>query len=246
MRTSLLAALVVSSALASPAAAQQPTVPLQPMMPPPPTIAVLGRGEEKVTPDRARLMLGVQTQASTAALAASQNAKIQRAVLDTLRAMGIGADQVSTSGYNVYPEQQHDQQTRRARIVGYNVQNTVVVELRKIDQVGPALDAALTKGANNVASLSFYYSEAAAAQRKALAKAVEAARAEAEVIATAAGGRLGELFELSSIPQTEGPRPVMAMAQAKMASDAIETPISEGTQTVVGLVSARWRFVSGR
>lgn len=246
MRTTLLTASLVCSALAAPVAAQQPSAQLQPLVPPPPTVAVLGRGEEKVTPDRARLMLGVQTQARTAALAASENAKIQRAVLDTLRAMGIGADQISTSGYNVYPEQQYDQQTRRARIVGYNVQNTVVVELRKIDQVGPALDAALTKGANNVASLSFFYSEAAAAQRKALAKAVEAARAEAEVIATAAGGRLGELLELSSIPQVEGPpRPVM-MAQAKMASDAIETPISEGTQTVVGVVAVRWRFVPGR
>ena len=212
---------------------------------PPPSIVVTGRGEERVVPDRARISLGVQTQAPTAAAAASQNARLQRAVLDTLRALGIAADQISTSDYNVFPEQQYDQQNRRARIVGYNVQNTVIVELRKIDQVGAVLDATLAKGANNVSSLTFYYSDVQTAQRRALGRAVEAARAEAEVIATAAGGRIGELIEISSVPQADGPRPMMAEMRVKADASA-PTPISEGSQVIVGTVAARWRFVSTR
>jgi uncharacterized protein YggE len=108
-----------------------------------PLVTVSATGEEQVTPDRAKVMLGVQTQAPTAAQAAAANARLQRAVLDTLRGLGIAAEQISTSGYNVFPDQEFDPQTRRTRLKGYNVQNTVVVDVRRLEQVGPVLDAAL-------------------------------------------------------------------------------------------------------
>lgn len=209
-------------------------------------VTVSATGEAQVTPDRARLSIGVQTQAPTAADASARNARLQRAVVDTLRALGIAADQITTSGYNVFPEQTFDPQGRRPRITGYNVQNTVVVELRRVDQVGPTLDAVLSKGANLVSSLQFYSSQAEAVRRQALQNAIQRARADAEVMAAAAGGRLGELLELNS--GVAPPRPMyqeMAVQSARMA-DAPPTPISEGTQTVTAMVSARWRFVASR
>lgn len=213
---------------------------------PPATIAVSGMGEAQVVPDRARLSIGVQTQAPTAADASTRNARLQGAVIDALRGLGIAADQISTSGYTVYPEQQYDQPTRRSRITGYNVQNTVMVELRQIAQVGPALDAVLARGANLVSSLQLYSSQAEATRRRALQSAVERARADAEAMAAAAGGRLGELVELSS-DVSSPPRPMMEMRmRSAVAADAAPTPISEGTQTVNATVSARWRFVLGR
>jgi hypothetical protein len=213
-----------------------------------PVISVGATGETQVVPDRARLSMGVQTQAPTAADASARNARVQRAVMDTLRALGVPDAQISTSGYNVYPEQTYDPQGRRSRITGYNVQNTVVVELRRIDQVGPALDAALAKGANQVSSLQFYSSQVEVAQRRALQNAIERARADAEAMATAAGGRLGDLLELNS-GMNMRPQPVFAPAEMRMATraaDAPPTPISEGTQTVTATVSGRWRFVAGR
>ncbi len=208
-------------------------------------VAVTASGEDQITPDRARLSIGVQTQASTAADASTRNARLQKAVFDTLRALGLGADQLTTSGYNVFPEQVYDQPTRRTRITGYNVQNTIVVDLNKIEQVGPVLDAVLAKGANLVSSLQFYSSQAEAARRRALAKAVENARADADAMARASGGTVGELLELSS-GFVERPRPMMDMAVMRSAAaEAAPTPVSEGTQTVVAMVSARWRFVPG-
>ena len=205
-------------------------------------IAVSAVGEEQITPDRARLSIGVQTQAATAADASTRNARLQRAIFDTLKALGIAGEQLTTSGYNVFPEQVYDQPTRRTRITGYNVQNTVIVELRRIDQVGPVLDAVLAKGANLVSSLQFYSSEGEAARRRALAKAVERARADAEAMARAAGGQLGGLLELSSVYEPVRPRP-MDMAVRAMAAEAAPTPIAEGTQTVAATVTARWAFV---
>ena len=242
----LLALLVVPASLliAAPLLSQGSPPPAGSVQPVP-TIAVTGTGEAQVTPDRARLSIGVQTQAATAADASARNARLQRAVIDTLRAVGVRAEQIRTTGYNVFPEQTFDPPTRRGRITGYNVQNTVVVELSRIDQVGPALDAVLAKGANLVSSLQFYSSEADAVQRRAIQDAIRQARADADVMATAAGGRLGELLELS----TGGgfrPQPVYEMAAARMRADAAEpTPISAGQQTITALVSARWRFISG-
>jgi len=238
----LATALLALAIFAAPAARAQ-----QPALAPTPIVTTLATGEEHVVPDRARLSIGVQTQAATAADASARNARLQRSVIDTLRALGTPQDQITTSGFNVYPEQSYDQATRRSRITGYNVQNTVVVELRRVDQVGPALDAVLAKGANLVSSLAFYSSDAEGARRRALANAVQKARQDAEAMARAAGGQLGPLVELSSGYQAP-PRPMMELQMARVAGAAADasTPISEGTQTVVATVTARWAIVLPR
>jgi hypothetical protein len=239
----LAPAVLALATIAAPAARAQ----VQPAAVVPATVTTTAMGEERVVPDRARLSIGVQTQAATAADASARNARLQRSVIDTLRALGIAQDRITTSGYNVYPEQTFDPQTRRSRITGYNVQNTVVVDLQRVDQVGPALDAVLAKGANLVSSLAFYSSDAEGARRRALANAVQRARHDAEAMAQAAGGQLGALVELSSGYQ-ERPRPVMELQMARVAGAAADaaTPISEGMQTIVATVTARWLVVMPR
>jgi uncharacterized protein YggE len=241
----IFAATMLLAAVPAAGVRAQSPAPVSMTATPVPTIAVSGQGEATVVPDRARLSIGVQTQAATAADASARNATLQRAVIDAIRGQGVAADQISTSGYNVFPEQTYDQATRRSRITGYNVQNTVVVELRQTAQVGPVLDAVLARGANLVSSLQFYSSQAEAVRRQALQSAVARARADAEAMASAAGGQLGDLLELSSDVSTP-PRPMMMEMRASRAVAAAATPVSEGTQTVTATVSARWRFVAGR
>lgn len=208
-----------------------------------PEVAVTGTGEAEVTPDRARVTIGVQTRAATAADAAARNATQQTAIINAIKALGIPAERITTSGYNVYPEQAYDNATRQTRITGYNVQNNVLVDVWNVGQVGVVLDAALGKGANLVSSLSFYSSQAEAVRRRALQNAVARARADAEAMAQAAGGRLGDLVELSSSYAESPPRPVFAMREKLQSAAADATPISEGTQTISASVSARWAFV---
>src|SRR6202165_4958774 len=81
--------------------AQDSRAPFEPI----PQIVVAGRGEVKVSPDRATIQISVQTRATTAAAAAAENGNKQQAVLNALRAMGLGNDQLSTINYNLYPEQ---------------------------------------------------------------------------------------------------------------------------------------------
>jgi uncharacterized protein YggE len=248
-RLSLLASLIVLGLpfTASVAAAQQPAQPGMHMMTPIPEIVTSAQGEARYTPDRAHIFIGVQTRAETAEKAGAENAKKQRAVIDAIRSLGVAKEQISTVNYNVYPEQEYhpDRGDKEPRIVGYNVTNTVRVDVHDISKVGAIIDAALSKGANNINSLDFYASNEDGTRRQALAAAVERARGDAEALARGAGGRLGDLIELSSAPVSGPPRPMpmMMMSEAKARTD---TPINPGEQTMTVTVTARWRFVAGQ
>lgn len=209
-----------------------------------PQISVTARGEVKVSPDRATIQISVQTRAATAAAAASENANKQQAVLAALRTLGLGNDQLSTINYNVYPELRYEQ-GKEPVVVAYTVTNTVLAEVRKLSQVGPVIDAALSHGANMISSLQFFASNTEVARRAAIAIAIEKARADADVAAKAAHGMLGTLLEISiGAYSPPPPRPMMARALAVGAQ--AETPISPGEETLAVEVSTRWRFIPGQ
>src|SRR6476661_2830497 len=63
------------------------------------SLVTSGTGEAKVTPDRAAVMVNVQTRGATAAAAASDNARRTTAVLEALGKLGLPKAQLSTEGY---------------------------------------------------------------------------------------------------------------------------------------------------
>jgi uncharacterized protein YggE len=209
----------------------------------PPQIVATGTGEASISPDRATVFVGVQTRAPTVAPAAAENARRQRAIIDTLRALGLGSDQLATLNYSVSPEMQYAP-NQAPKVTGYVVRNTVRASLRRIEDVGKVIDAALAKGANEISSLQFTSSKADSVRRIAMAEAVASAHADAEAIARAAGGTLGQLLEATT---SAPPRPFqeMALGRARIAAGA-PTPIEPGEQTISVTVTARWAFVAGR
>jgi uncharacterized protein YggE len=211
-----------------------------------PQIAVAGRGEVKVSPDRATIQVSVQTRAASAAAAASENATKQQSVLTALRTLGLENDQLSTINYNVYPEQRYEQ-GKEPVIVAYNVTNTILVDVRKLNQVGPVIDAALSHGANMIASLQFYASNTETARRSAIATAIEKARADAEAAARAAHGSLGSLLEINiGAYSPPPPRPMMMARVAGGVAQMDSTPINPGEETLSVEVSTRWRFIASQ
>lgn len=220
--------------------AQQPAI--NPTVEPIPQIATSARGEIRVAPDRATIQISVQTRAVTAAAAASENAVKQKAVFDALRALGLESNQLSTINYNVYPEQRYEP-NREPVIIGYNVTNTLLVDVKKLSQVGPVIDAALSKGANMITSLQFYASNTEEARRTAIGTAIQRARLDAEAAARAAGGSLGGLLEVSIGAYDAPPPRPMIMARGQAAGVAEATPINPGEQTLSVDVNTRWRFV---
>jgi hypothetical protein len=209
-----------------------------------PQIVTSGTGETQITPDRARIDIAVETRGPTAAAAATENARIAQSVLARIKVVGLTDEQLSTWGYNVNPEYDYSRNDGRPRIIGYVARNTVRADVRRIDQVGTVIDAAVAAGANNIGGLDFYSSDLNDARRAALREAVAVARADAEVMAVAAGGRLGPLLELSSSFYSPPPNmPYMARAEV-MSAQADKTPMSPGERTVTATVNARWRYIA--
>jgi|SRR5689334_10947722 len=232
----IIRAIVLSAALGGWAEAQ--TAPAQP-----PRIVTSGEAQVRVTPDRATILVGVQTRAVTAAAAGASNARTQKAILDTLKAMGLTSDQLATQSYSVNPEMQYPPSGGPGRVTGYTVSNVVRVELKRIEQVGPVVDASLAKGANQINSIQFSSSTASEARRTAMADAVRDAKADAEALARAAGGTLGPVIEISS--SSPPIRPMYTEVMMRSAAKDVATPIEPGEQVISATVSVIWQFIPG-
>src|SRR6185312_3797945 len=129
----------------------------------------------------------------------------------------------------VQPEMQYSPNgTTPPRVTGYIVTNTVRADVRRLDDVAKVIDAALAKGANEISSLEFYSSKSDSARRAALGTAVANARQDAEALARAAGGSLGQIVEISTgeLPV----RPLSVSMRSGMVA-AAKTPIEPGQQT---------------
>src|SRR5258708_33917242 len=82
------------------------------------------------------------------------------------------------------------------------------------------------------------------ARRQAISAAVSNARADAEAMATAAGGTLGQLLEVSTGGPIVPPRPMFDLAVRSAAGGAGPTPGHPGRQTGGGVVRAQRRVVA--
>jgi uncharacterized protein YggE len=207
----------------------------------PPQVVISASADVHLQPDRATIWFSVETRAQTAGVAAAENAKRQKAVMDALRSKIGQQDQISTTSYSVSTDDRYDSGQRK--VVGYVARNTVLVETRAPERVGAFIDVALANGSNLVSGLRFWSSATDGARRDALTLAVNKARSDADAMARAAGGSLGALLELSS-QGTSLPTAVEGMVAMRAA--APETPISPTELTVTATVSARWTFVPGK
>lgn len=203
-------------------------------------IRVSGTANIEVASDRARLRFALETEAKSAAEAADANAAQMSAVLDAVRA-AVGSDgSIGTSGYGLSPIYSRPEPGGMQSITAYRAQNHVEVTLTDVDRVGAVLDAAVRAGANRVAELSFFASDTGPARLEAIREATATARAEAEVLAAALGGTLGEPLEVGV--SSSGGAPIYRMRAAEMAM--ADTPVEVGGQTVSVTVNVTFRLGS--
>jgi uncharacterized protein YggE len=194
------------------------------------TLNLAAYGETRIAPDMASIQLGVTAEARTAAQALADNAARMSQVMAALRAAGIGAKDIRTSGLNLNPQYAYAQ-GQAPRLTGYQASNQVTVTVRELPRLGAAVDAVVGAGANQVSGVSFGLADPMAAENAAREQAVRALQAKAELYARATGYRVSRLVSLSEGVASEGPRqpiPIMAMARAQKA----ETVVAPGGLTV--------------
>jgi uncharacterized protein YggE len=209
-----------------------------------PALTVSGDGESRVAPDEATVRLGVLAQAQTARGAQEQVNRSANAILAAVRKLGVAAEEIQTSELNLNPlyAQARPGEDGEPRITGYQASNVVTVRLRKLDLVGPVIDAGLAAGANRLDGVSFGLVDDRAARGEALTAAANAAKAKAQALAKALNVRLVQILEaVEGGIQVVQPvyRGRMAM-EAAMAADS--TPVAAGQVGVNATVTLRWEI----
>ena len=223
--------------------AQPPSLPT----PAVPQVLASATADVELKPDRATLVFTVESRGTTATEAGGETARKQRGVLDALHTLGVAPEQMSTASIEIHPEFVYPGENRPPRVSGYVARNALRVDVRNIELLGSLIDAALAKEATGIGSLQFSSSRQDEARRQALDGAVAKAKNEAETMARAAGGTLGNLIELSAQPLYERPVPMEMAAIRSMTSPGLQSmPVTPGQIKVSATVSGRWGFLSGR
>src|SRR6476659_1658319 len=126
---------------AAPALAQTPA-------PAPAVIVTTGEGVVKRAPDRAWVSIAAESRARTAPEAQRLNTDAMTAVLDKIKAAGVAADAVQTTGYNLQPE--FDYANGKQTLRGYVARNQVQVRVDALATTGDVIAAVVGTGATSV------------------------------------------------------------------------------------------------
>src|SRR5260221_6368916 len=222
MLKSICASSLFVLVLAAPAAAQQ--------APPqgPPVIVTTGEGVVKQAPDRAWVIIAAESRARTAQEAQKLDADAMTSVVEKIKAAGIAADAIQTTGYNLQPE--FDYANGKQTLRGYVARNQVQVRVDVLTKLGDVITSSVGAGATGVSNIRFDLKDREAVERDALRRAVRDARARADAAASGAGVqiergiRIDEQRDSSSLP----PRPMAMTARggAMMAESAV--PVEAG------------------
>ena len=204
-RSILFTALLVAAVLLAACSASAPATgyPTQ-------TLSVSGSGKVSAEPDKVTISVGVQTQGDDVVLAVADNNRQSSAVHDALLQAGVSPADLQTTFFSVWNTPVYDPNGSPTGLVTYYVDNTLTATLRDPSRLGAMLQAALGAGANNIQGIGFGVSDTKPFEDLARQTAMTDAQARAQMMATAAGVRLGKLTSINTSVSSAPPIPYYA------------------------------------
>jgi uncharacterized protein YggE len=192
-------------------------------------VAVWGEGTARAVPDTAEVSAGVVTQADTAAAALQANSAAMDKVMQTVQSFGIASGDVQTQGVSVSPLMSRPTGNNRPdappQITGYRASNIVSIRVRDLAKLGTVLDSLVGAGANEMHGMRLTIGKPAPMMDDARAKAMADAKRKAELLAQAAGVKLGRVVSISE--ESAAVLQPRMYARAEMAASA-PVPIAAG------------------
>jgi uncharacterized protein YggE len=191
-------------------------------------ITVTGTGTVTGTPDELVLSMGVQTSASSVSIALRQANEAASRVIHSLKARGVRAADIQTSGLSIQPNYASGSPIP----VGYGVSEQLTATLRNMARAGGQIQAAATSGGNatTVSGVSLNLADTGRLLARARAAAVRDATAKASQFARGLHRSLGAVLSVSDQSQVS-PYPEFGAAAGTRAA-APSVPVSPGSQQV--------------
>ena len=202
-------------------------------------ITIEGNGEVEGKPDTLSITFGVQVKRDTVDAAVADNAAVATSMLQALIEQGVQEEDVQTRNYSVQPSFTFAE--GRSVPDGYQVNNSVTVQLRDLEGSGAAIDAVTAAGGDavQVQGVAFSLEDDSEVVTAAREKAFDDARGKAEQYAALSGRPLGQVESVAEISRSTPAYP-MAEYAADSASGGAPTPINPGEVTTSVSLTVRY------
>lgn len=188
-------------------------------------ITVTGTGNVTGTPNQLTLAMGVQVSGPSVSSALARANSAASRVTAALRARGVAAADIQTSGLSIWPNYPANSQVPSS----YAVSESLTATLNLLTAAGAQIDAAVHAGGNatTVSDISLNLTDTSSLLAQARARAVADATAKAAQYARALGEPLGPAV---SITDQSDAQPLPEFSAAASTAGKTAVPISPGTQ----------------
>jgi len=202
------------------------------------TVTVTASGSVRAVPDMVMISTGVQTTGETARSALLDNSTVMRRVIERLKKIGIRSRDIATDNLSVRPVYQRNRKNNQPpEVTGYQVDNSVRIQVRDISLMGDVLDQVVKLGANQIGGIQFKVREAERLKDDARTKAMDNARRHARLLAREANTDLGKVLMIREGTASYSPGPRMMEMRTSAA-----VPVQAGTRELSTSVTVTWEL----
>ncbi len=144
------------------------------------TLSVSAEGKVRAVPDLATVDLGVIANAATAAEAQDQSAKKINAIIDFVKQQGVNRDDIATTQFNIYPQQNYD--GTKNTITGYSANQSITIKVHDVDKstdkLSKILGGVTAAGANQINGVNLSFNDPDELRQQAREMAITKAQEE--------------------------------------------------------------------
>lgn len=197
---------------------------------------VTGEGNVFVTPDIAKITVGVQESGASLKTVQDNLNKKSAAITDAVKNLGVKKEDIKTTSYNLYP--QYDYQNSPNRLTGYQVSTTYEITIKDFDKINDLIVIATGAGANMEGGINFEINEVTKKEKLQEARSLAAvdAKEKAQGLASAAGINLGKVINISESQGSNEIRPLPAMGGAVTLDKLAVEPSIQAGQTEINVM----------
>ena len=210
-----------------------------------PHITLVDTATRDVAPDLAVITLGVSSRKPTAKAAADATAASAQGLVDAAKAQGVAGADIQTQSVTLAQafEDEHDAQGRTSgrKPAGFDASNTIAIRVRDLGKAGVLAQSLIDAGATSFDGIVFTIEHPQQILDALAAEAVANARRQAQMVAQAAGVKLGRVLLIERPGLAPRPAPMLASPMARMATAAPKAmPVEAGTQGLGAEMEVTW------
>ena len=155
--------------------------------------SVVGSGTVYAKADIANIAVGLTTGVKkTAAEATKESTEKMNKIIQSLNDLGIEEKDIKTENYSLQPI--YNWVENKGQVLqGYQITQNVNVKVRDLEKIGDVISKTTEQGANQIGNISFTIDDEYELKNQARELAISKAKEKAQLIASQAGMKLGEV-----------------------------------------------------